>query len=618
MKIHLFVLAALVSCSLLQSCSGKASSSLPHFPAYKIIFDKFYSKYGNPIGEYIEFAKKPTGYYVVEKDASLKLIKEHLFWSAETKQFKNLPGLFTEAYTPDNAPMGDYYSRNYSFDHALYFNYPEAADESIKALEDIDDKNDTLYEMLGRAYSTKCDQFSGGRQGQGNSMKDTKMSGEEAEKFIAAGKKMIEAYKQVMQLNPNYETLIGKIRTQHAHQHVYLWMELTVSGHPDLAKQFLVNDIYDDLVLNFAKNMLTSCPPNSILFTHGDTDTYPLMYLQQAQNFRKDVSIVNCSLLNAPPYLEWYVKTNNIEIDLSIDDYKSTLTDYILLDRQSENKEPVQLQEFINKLKTPAESNLIIKTGTSDVLRFPSNVFELTVSGKHIDSFDSARKMASQHVFTIDRNYLMRSDIFELDVMATNAWKRPVAFASSGETNVTAFTKNFMDSYGLVVMMSPFEENSNAGKSAVNTDRLYDLLMNKYVYGIKYNKGYESNGLVTNYFILFTDLSSALIPQDKEKAVICLTRIEKEIPFLTHPEETEGLVLTDGVLWASVNNMGKASTAFEKGLNEIERKLKQDLDNNERERLVNMIYYALSNAVQYNLEDVKKKAEALRERYKRE
>lgn len=109
---------------------------------------------------------------------------------------------------------------------------------------------------------------------------------------------------------------------------VLLAMPLFTAKH-----HYHMHDRSNDYVCpEYAKNLLAGLEENALIFTNGDNDTFPLWYIQEVEKYRKDIRVVNLSLLNTP----WYIK------QLKYNEPKVTIA---WTDLEIENLRPIRTRE---------------------------------------------------------------------------------------------------------------------------------------------------------------------------------------------------------------------------------------------------------------------------------
>jgi hypothetical protein len=79
---------------------------------------------------------------------------------------------------------------------------------------------------------------------------------------------------------------------------------LLLAGIPLVGNRLTASRAGETLARDFAYDMLQSVAPNAILITAGDNDLFPLWYAQEVEGTRRDVVLVNQSLMNT----DWHIR----------------------------------------------------------------------------------------------------------------------------------------------------------------------------------------------------------------------------------------------------------------------------------------------------------------------
>jgi hypothetical protein len=301
---------------------------------------------------------------------------------------------------------------------------------------------------------------------------------------------------------------------------------------------------------DLAKNYLNSCVPNAILFTYGDNDTFPLWYVQEVEGFRTDVRVVNLSLLGTYWYIDQMKKkaydSEPVPFSMASEKYEQGKRDVLpVLDRY---KDPIVLKDVMDFIASEDPRAFIEAQDGEKMNYIPGQKIAIMIDSAKVVNSGQMRKdridsLESAIVFDLDRKYITKSDMMVLDLLANFNWDRPVYFASSVGTENYMNLQNYFQLEGFAFRLVPFKSiHQNEDIGYVNTDILYDNVMNRFVWG----RMNEPDVLIETYNLrvlslmnvrgVFIRLTNALLEENKkEKAIAVLDRMIQLTPHSQIP-----------------------------------------------------------------------------------
>ncbi len=348
---------------------------------------------------------------------------------------------------------------------------------------------------------------------------------------------------------------------------------------------------------DYSYNLLQSCEPNGILFTNGDNDTFPLWYLQEVENVRRDVTIANLSLLNT----DWYIRQ---------------LRDT----RRQENADSSgqELQRFINL------TNEQIRNVASGLLPWKAQKVRIPVENDPENKDGYIEWMVKP---TYANAALMVKDMMILRIINDAKWKYPIYFAVTVPSSNRLGLEPYLEMEGLVYRVKSHPVDR---KNPINPDRMWLNLMTDFgsetwnqnfsaaeweakegeIWSRNYKPGYLFRNLglkevyyfprtnirllqnirsaymqlAAYYFIKFRDLQdqgkedSEEAQQYKQKALQVMTKMEDNIPEATIPFDSKDLYYQVGRIYGELGQRDKLKAVMDQLMTREDLTLRDKLE----------------------------------------
>lgn len=247
---------------------------------------------------------------------------------------------------------------------------------------------------------------------------------------------------------------------------------------------------------DYASNFLESCEPNSIIFTYGDNDTYPLWYAQEVEGIRKDVRVVNLSLIAVDWYIELLRRKVNdsppIKMTIPQEALRGNKRNQVLFYDPNQQNRPQPIQSVLSFIG--GNNPLPLQGGGQTESYSPTNRAYIPIDRAKalemglVGIEDTGRIVSQIPVNLGGGRGITKDDLAVIDIISSNLMERPVYFAVTCRPDKMFGMQDYMQLEGLGLRIVPVKSTSDpaygvAGNGRVDSEAVYEHVMNDFKWG---------------------------------------------------------------------------------------------------------------------------------------
>jgi tetratricopeptide (TPR) repeat protein len=302
---------------------------------------------------------------------------------------------------------------------------------------------------------------------------------------------------------------------------------------------------------DYSYNILQSCEPNAILFTNGDNDTFPLWFLQYVYGIRKDVRVVNLSLLNT----HWYIKQlrdQEPRVPISLNDQQVERLQPMLYEKAKTVRFKVPKEAYKQDMQDALEQKQLLQEIDTEP---PEITFELKPT-----LYDRAIRV---------------QDIMILNIIRQTQFRQPIYFALTVSTDNQINMQKYLRMDGLVYKVVTYTDER------ISPAHLRNNLLNKFQFrnlnnlDVHYNENIK--GLLRNYQGAFFSLSNFYLRENMYKdATEILDKMFTAMPDTVIPMRHE-LQFQFAYMYYTAKEKEKALNVMDRLMNRYDMPLDEKL-----------------------------------------